>query len=99
MCNNLYQYVHIQYVLFFYLLLGKCLKASVAFIDIFINEDDNGKIVRCHEKYINKCEQLDKSAEWWWKWINYPSKWILERKRFKFESPLNMFNKKVAFAA
>lgn len=54
------------------------------FIDIFIYDDENDKIVRCHEPYDDKCNQIDKINNWWWDWINYPSEWIIPRKRFKF---------------
>jgi hypothetical protein len=27
----------------------------------------------------------DKSESWWWKWVGYPSDWVLKRKRIKFE--------------
>lgn len=55
------------------------------FIDLFINEEEDGKIVRCHDDYNNRCNKLPKEAEWWWKWLNYPANWILERKRYKFD--------------
>ena len=55
------------------------------FIDIFINDVEDGKIIRCREDF-NKCKQMPKDAKWWWKWLNYPAKWILERKRFKFNN-------------
>lgn len=54
------------------------------FIDIFINEVENGKVIRCKEPFGDKCGQLDKNNKWWWKWIDYPAEWITERKRFKF---------------
>jgi hypothetical protein len=54
------------------------------FIDIFIHDDLNGKIVRCAEPFDTKCNYIDNDNDWWWKWINYPSEWILSRKRFKF---------------
>ena len=54
------------------------------FIDIFIHDDENGKIVRCAEPFNTKCNYIDKVNDWWWKWVNYPSEWILERKRLKF---------------
>ena len=54
------------------------------FIDIFIHDDENGKIVRCHKPFDVKCNQIDKINDWWWDWINYPSSWIIPRKRFKF---------------
>ena len=56
------------------------------FIDIFINEEKDGKIIRCHQPYDNKCVTLERNNEWWWKWIDYPSKWILDKKRYKFGS-------------
>jgi hypothetical protein len=54
------------------------------FIDIFIHDDENGKIVRCSEPFDSKCNYIDKVNDWWWKWVNYPSEWILERKRYRF---------------
>jgi hypothetical protein len=54
------------------------------FIDIFIHDDENGKIVRCCEPFESKCNYIDKVNDWWWNWVNYPSEWILERKRYRF---------------
>jgi hypothetical protein len=54
------------------------------FIDIFIYDDENGKIVRCCEPFKPKCNYIDKVNDWWWKDVNYPSEWILEKKRYKF---------------
>lgn len=54
------------------------------FIDIFIHDDENGKIVRCSEPFDSKCNYIDKVNDWWWKWVNYPAEWILERKRYRF---------------
>ncbi len=54
------------------------------FIDIFIHDDANGKIIRCAEPFDDKCNSIDKVNEWWWKWVEYPSEWIIERKRYKF---------------
>jgi hypothetical protein len=54
------------------------------FIDIFINDDINGKIIRCAEPFGESCNPLGKENEWWWKWTNYPSEWIINRKRYKF---------------
>ncbi len=56
------------------------------FIDIFIHDDIDGKIVRCAEPFDTKCNYIDKQNDWWWKWVNYPSDWIIPRKRFKFGS-------------
>lgn len=57
------------------------------FIDLFINDDIDGKFLRCMEPYINKCEYPDKRKEhdWWWKWTGFPTLWIMDRKRIKFE--------------
>ena len=54
------------------------------FIDLFINDVEDGKLVRCSEPFEKSCNSIDKVNDWWWKWVNYPSKWIEERKRFKF---------------
>jgi hypothetical protein len=54
------------------------------FIDIFIHDDSNGKIVRCAEPFEITCNSIDRQNDWWWKWVNYPSEWILQRKRYKF---------------
>lgn len=54
------------------------------FIDLFINDIEDGKIVRCHEPFDNSCKYLDNNNDWWWKLLNYPSNWIEERKRLKF---------------
>ncbi len=54
------------------------------FIDIFIHDDSDGKIIRCAEPFDVKCNSIDKVNEWWWKWVEYPSEWIIERKRYKF---------------
>ena len=56
------------------------------FIDLFINDISDGKIVRCSKPYEDSCVQLEKENEWWWKWINYPSEWIESRSRYKFGS-------------
>jgi hypothetical protein len=53
------------------------------FIDLFINDNEDGKLVRCMKPY-DKCNYIDKNNDWWWKWINYSFEWIEERKRFKF---------------
>ena len=54
------------------------------FIDIFIHDVENDKIVRCCEPFDEKCNYIDKVNDWWWKWVNYPSEWILQRKRYEF---------------
>lgn len=54
------------------------------FIDLFINDVEDGKLVRCSEPFNKSCTHLDKVNDWWWKWVNYPSQWIEERKRLKF---------------
>jgi hypothetical protein len=54
------------------------------FIDIFIHDEEQGKIVRCCEPFENKCNYIDRVNDWWWKWVNYPSEWILDRKRYRF---------------
>lgn len=54
------------------------------FIDIFINDVKDNKIVRCSEPFENTCTLIDKSNVWWWKWVDYPADWILKKKRFKF---------------
>lgn len=59
------------------------------FIDLFINEDENGKFLRCMEPYDKKCSYPDKNMkehEWWWKWVGYPSEWVMERKKIKFDN-------------
>ena len=56
------------------------------FIDLFINDIENGKVVRCSKPFDKSCTQIDKINNWWWKWIDYPAEWIEERKRFKFDS-------------
>jgi hypothetical protein len=61
-------------------------KTEFPFIDIFINENIDGKIIRCHEPYDKQCTTLDRVNDWWWKWIDYPSDWIMKRKRYKFGS-------------
>jgi len=57
------------------------------FIDLFINEDVDGKFLRCMEPYDKKCEYPDKRKEhdWWWKWLGYSTDLVMERKRIKFE--------------
>jgi phosphorylcholine metabolism protein LicD len=54
------------------------------FIDLFINDTINNKIIRCVKPYNKYCYTLNKKANWFWKFINYPSEWILKTKRFKF---------------
>ncbi len=54
------------------------------FIDLFINDIKDGKVIRCSEPFDKSCKSLDKVNDWWWKWVNYPSQWITERKRLKF---------------
>jgi hypothetical protein len=54
------------------------------FIDLFINDEIDGKLVRCAEPYEKTCTLLDRQNEWWWKWLEYPMDWIKNRKRFKF---------------
>lgn len=62
-------------------------KEKYPFIDLFINEDENGKFMRCMKPYSDTCLYPDtrKEHDWWWKWVGYPSSWVLERKRIKFE--------------
>jgi phosphorylcholine metabolism protein LicD len=56
------------------------------FIDLFINDIEDGKIIRCHEPFDKSCNYLDNNNNnnWWWDLINYPSSWIEQRKRLKF---------------
>lgn len=56
------------------------------FIDIFIHDDLDGKNIRCKRPFDKECKVPPKSKKfnWWWKWIEYPSEWISERKRLKF---------------
>ncbi len=61
-------------------------KNKFPFIDLFINEAVNGKLIRCSEPFEKKCLPINKVNDWWWKWIDYPSEWIEKRKRFKFGS-------------
>lgn len=59
-------------------------KNKFPFIDLFINEPKNGKLIRCSEPFEKMCIEIDRVNDWWWKWIDYPSEWIEKRKRFKF---------------
>jgi len=59
-------------------------KNKFPFIDLFINEPKNGKLIRCSEPFENKCTEIDRINDWWWKWIDYPSEWIEKRKRYNF---------------
>ena len=61
-------------------------KNKFPFIDLFINEPKNGKLIRCSEPFEKKCIEIDRINDWWWKWIDYPSEWIEHRKRLKFGS-------------
>jgi len=61
-------------------------KNKFPFIDLFINESKSSKLIRCYEPFEEKCVELDRINDWWWKWIDYPSEWIEKRKRFKFGS-------------
>ena len=61
-------------------------KNKFPFIDLFINEPKNGKLIRCSEPFEKMCIEIDRVNDWWWKWIDYPSEWIEKRKRFKFGS-------------
>jgi hypothetical protein len=54
------------------------------FIDLFINDVENGKLVRCSEPFDNNCTKLDKINSWWWDYIDYPIEWIIKRKRLNF---------------
>ena len=54
------------------------------FIDLFINEIKDDKVIRCHEPYNKSCKYLRKDQKWWWEKLNFPSNWIKERKRLKF---------------
>ena len=54
------------------------------FIDLFINDIENDKIIRCHKPFKESCTQLNKPDYYWWRYIKYPSKWITERKRLQF---------------
>lgn len=62
-------------------------KDKYPFIDLFINEDEDDKFMRCMKPFNQKCEYPDKRKEhdWWWKWVGYPSSWVIERRRIKFE--------------
>jgi phosphorylcholine metabolism protein LicD len=64
------------------------------FIDIFYVQDINNTIVRCSydsKSNINNlndvglCVVPDRGQEWWHKWFNFPSDYILERKLYNFE--------------
>ncbi len=63
------------------------------FIDIFINDVIDGKIIRCTEPFNKICTQLDRKSEWWWKWIDYPAEWIINRQRFNF-GPIKIWGPK-----
>ena len=54
------------------------------FIDIFINEDNNGKVIRCMQPYNKGCNSIDRINKWWWKWLEYPTEWIDKRRRYRF---------------
>lgn len=56
------------------------------FIDIFINDIENNKVVRCSKPFDKKCNYIDRNNTWWWKWIEYPVEWIEERKRLNFDT-------------
>jgi hypothetical protein len=41
------------------------------------------------EPYNEMCnypEKHMKEHEWWWKWVDYPTEWVMKRKRIKFEN-------------
>jgi hypothetical protein len=63
------------------------------FIDIFINDVINGKIIRCVEPFNKMCKQLDRKSDWWWKWIDYPAEWIINRQRYNF-GPIKIWGPK-----
>lgn len=56
------------------------------FVDLFINEDIDGKFLRCMEPFTNTCHYPNKNQDWWWKYVGYPSSWVMERKRIKFDN-------------
>jgi phosphorylcholine metabolism protein LicD len=55
------------------------------FIDFFIMDIEDDKIVRC---LINKdkCEQLDKKHKWYHKWFNFDKNLLIETKDYKLTS-------------
>jgi phosphorylcholine metabolism protein LicD len=59
------------------------------FIDIFLHDIVDDNVYRCYTPTTNvndKCDVPPKTSEndWWWKWYNFPSSYISERKRFKY---------------
>lgn len=54
------------------------------FIDIFIHDNENGKTIRCAKPFEKKCNYIDKVNDWWWRYIDYPYEWNINKKRFKF---------------
>lgn len=56
------------------------------FIDMFIIDNIDNKVVRCHEPFDKECKYLDKKNKWWWDDNNYSFDFIKNRKRFNFNS-------------
>jgi hypothetical protein len=56
------------------------------FVDLFIHEDVDNKNVRCKRPFDMECNVPPKETgwNWWWKWVEFPSYWIRERKRLQF---------------
>ena len=56
------------------------------FIDLFVVDIKDDKVIRCHEPFKKSCNYLYNNYffNWWWKNLNYPPNWIKERKRIKF---------------
>lgn len=53
------------------------------FIDLFLIEEEDGKIIRCEIE--NKiCTYPDKNHDWWWRWFDFDSKFLKDRKRYHF---------------
>lgn len=59
------------------------------FIDIFLIEDINNTIKRC-QITSQICEYPNKKHEWWWKWFDFDSDYLKERKLFRFDG-LSLF--------
>jgi phosphorylcholine metabolism protein LicD len=58
------------------------------FIDIFVNDIVDNKIVRCAQPFNKTCVELDNTnaTNWWHKWIHYPAEWIINKKIYYFGS-------------
>ena len=57
------------------------------FVDIFVMDNEKGKVVRC-QLDAGGCTYPKKSPEsdWWWRWVEFDYRWLNPVRKFKFNN-------------